>query len=165
MKRMITFLLLGLVFSASACVSPVKLVNGSGVMASKTITFSEVTGVNLATPGEMEIQLGDEPSLLVEMEDNLLPYLETPLQDGRLTIRFADEVNVQPAKPIHYTLTVVELDAIASSSTGDTALTPSSSTGDTALAPSSIYWQPEANPIKIRSPNRLKTDFIAASLN
>lgn len=119
MKRIITFLLLGLVFSASACVSQAKLVNGSGVMASKTITFSEVTGVNLATPGEMEILLGDEPSLLVEMEDNLLPYLETPVQDGRLTIRFADGVNVQPAKPIHYTLTVAGLDAIASSSTGD----------------------------------------------
>jgi len=103
----------------SGCGLSMQMVRGSGVSGTSERSLSNVSGVILATPGELSIQLGETESLHVEMEENLLPYLQTTVQDGRLTIQFKRGVNILPTQPILYTLTVKGLGALETASLGN----------------------------------------------
>jgi uncharacterized protein with GYD domain len=94
-------------------------VRGSGNVVEETRAMSGLTSVELATIGTLHIQVGDSESLRVEAEDNLMPYLETEVRGGRLSIENREGVNLQSTRPIHYYLTVTALDTIAISSSGD----------------------------------------------
>jgi hypothetical protein len=101
------------------CGITMQMVRGSGVVATQDQALSNVSGVTLATPGELTVQLGETESLHIEMEDNLLPYLQTTQQDGKLTIQFKRGANLQPTKPIKYILTVKGLDSLETASVGN----------------------------------------------
>jgi hypothetical protein len=92
---------------------------GSGNVVEETREVSGVSGVNLATIGDMTIELGNTESLRIEAEENLMDYLETGVRGGKLTIETSSNVRLEPTKPIHYTLTVTSLDRIEISSVGD----------------------------------------------
>jgi len=94
-------------------------VSGSGNVVEETRTVSGFTGVELATVGTLHIQVGDSESLRIEAEDNLLEYLETGVRGGRLRIETREDVNLHNTRPIHYYLTVTDLDTIVISSSGD----------------------------------------------
>ncbi|MFA9406244.1 MAG: head GIN domain-containing protein [Anaerolineales bacterium] len=94
-------------------------VRGSGDVVEETRAVSGVSGVNLATIGDMTIELGDTESLRIEAEDNLMEYLETEVRGGKLSIGTSDNIRLEPTKPIRYTLTVTGLDTIEISSVGD----------------------------------------------
>lgn len=96
-----------------------QVVRGSGNVASETRPVSGITGVGHSTIGDLTITLGDQETLTVEAEDNLLPYLETFVTNGMLTIRNKPEVSLLPTRPVRYHLTVKNLQSLANSSTGN----------------------------------------------
>ena len=51
-------------------------VRGSGRVSERSIRYAGITGVHLATLGELEIQLGDTEELRIEADDNLLEHFE-----------------------------------------------------------------------------------------
>ena len=61
-------------------------IRGSGNVVEETREVSGVSGVQLATIGDMVIELGDKESLRIEAEDNLLEYFETEVRNGKLII-------------------------------------------------------------------------------
>jgi hypothetical protein len=103
----------------SSCAINMQTVRGSGTVATQEKAVAGVTGVTLATLGDLTIHLGETESLLVEMDDNLLPYLQATTQNGMLTIQFKPGVNVLPTKPVRYTLTVKGLDTLEAVSVGN----------------------------------------------
>ena len=125
MKNSTSIILLGLVliFSILACTTTInagsQLVRGSGVTAAEDRSVSKVTGVELATPGTLDITLGASESLQIEADDNLLQYIQTDVRGGELVIKTRPGFDLQPVRPIKYHLTVVRLDALAISSSGD----------------------------------------------
>jgi hypothetical protein len=103
---------------------------------------SGISGINLATIGDLTIELGDTEAFSIEADDNLMQYLKTSVVAGVLRIEVNDLVNLKPTKPIKYSLTVKSLDSIKVSSVGDVlapALTADrfsvtiSSTGDVRI--------------------------------
>ena len=94
-------------------------VRGSGNVVEETRSLSGVTGVNLATLGDLTIELGDTESLRIEAEDNLMEYIETDVRNGGLRIGTQEDVNLDPRRPVNYYLTVKGLDTIVISSSGD----------------------------------------------
>jgi len=94
-------------------------VRGSGKVVEETRAVSGFTGVELATVGTLHVQVGDSESLRIEAEDNLMQYLLTEVRGGRLSIGNREGVNLQSTRPIHYYLTVTNLDTIVISSSGD----------------------------------------------
>jgi hypothetical protein len=94
-------------------------VNGSGNIVEETLEVSGISGVHLATIGDMTIELGDKESLLIEAEDNLLEYFETEVRNGKLIIGTRDNVSLNPTEPVKYYLTVNGLDTIEISSVGN----------------------------------------------
>jgi hypothetical protein len=94
-------------------------VRGSGSVTSEGRAVSGITGVALTTIGELTIEIGDQESLRVEAEDNLLQYFQTTVDGGVLTIETEPGVSISATKPVRYYLTVNSLESIKVSSSGN----------------------------------------------
>ena len=57
-------------------------VRGSGRVAEEERPVSGITGVKLATFGDLTIEVGDEEELRIQAEENLIPYFETEMRNG-----------------------------------------------------------------------------------
>lgn len=116
MKKLlhVPFLLTCLALSACSLAQ----VRGSGQVVSEEREIAGVSGVTLSTPGELTITLGDQEALRIEAEGNLLPYIQSEVKDGMLSLELKTRVSFQPTKTIHYHLTVKELDSIFNASLG-----------------------------------------------
>jgi hypothetical protein len=65
------------------------------------------------------ITQGDEESLTVETDDNLMQYIETQVRGGTLELGFTDDdILLRPSKSIIFRLSVIELTALDSSGAG-----------------------------------------------
>lgn len=149
--------------SALCCVSIVLLVSlqgcmgivfghetirGSGSLSEEIHTFTGLTGVELATIGELQIRLGDKEELRVSADDNLLTYVEAGKDGDTLRIGTRRGVSLRPSRPVRYTLTVKGLEFIGLSSSGDA----------TAPALTANHFE-----IRVSSSGDLSVDGIAAN--
>jgi hypothetical protein len=80
---------------------------------------SDFTGVSLTTFGNLYIETGDEETLRIEAEDNLIRYLEAYVFGDTLKIKTREMVSLYPTRPVNFYLTVRELDTIVVSGSGD----------------------------------------------
>ena len=94
-------------------------ISGSGDRVEDTRSVSNFTGVELATIGTLTIEVGEKEELRIEAEDNLMPYIETGVRGGRLTIETREGINLRCTRPVRYYLTVKDMDTIVISSSGD----------------------------------------------
>ncbi len=62
-------------------------VQGSGSIKRQVRQVSHFTGLALEVPGQLELRLGDTESVTIDTDDNLLPLVETVVEDGTLKIR------------------------------------------------------------------------------
>jgi hypothetical protein len=68
-----------------------KRVTGSGHVQQQTRQPGPFDGVALGLAGTAELRIGDSESITVETDDNLLPLIETVVENGMLKIRSRDE--------------------------------------------------------------------------
>jgi hypothetical protein len=92
---------------------------GSGNVVEENRPVSDISGVELATLGNLQIEIGDSEELRIEAEDNLMEYFETEVRKGTLRIRTQEGVNLRPTEPVNYYLTVTGLESIGIFSSGD----------------------------------------------
>ena len=119
--RLMPLACVALVFS-TGCLDIVlgrESVRGSGRVSEERHRFAGLTGVELATRGELEIRLGDDEGLQVSADDNLHEYFALTTDGGTLRIDTRPGVNLRPSRPIHYTLTAREIEFIELSSSGN----------------------------------------------
>lgn len=114
--------ILGLLVAAAivaGCTEAV--IDGSGNVVTESRDVSGFDAVALGGTGVLTITVGQEETLTVTADDNLLEHIETKVEDGRLLIgrkRDSQRLDLRPSAPILYDLTVVELGAIAVSGSG-----------------------------------------------
>jgi hypothetical protein len=121
MKKALCFLPILLSLLLCSCdvgISP-SSIQGSGRIASEDRQVQGVRGVALTTTGDLTIAVGNQESLRIEAEDNLLPYLETQVRNGTLTIGTRPNTNLRSTRPIRYALTVKSLESLVISSSGN----------------------------------------------
>lgn len=120
-KSMIIIALVLLAVTSLACGQSVSWqgVRGSGNSAEKEYRVSNFDGVDLATMCDLFIEVGEEEALRIEAEDNLLPYFEVEVRDATLEIRTQSGVNLRPTRDCNCYLTVVALERIALSGSGN----------------------------------------------
>ncbi len=96
-------------------------VRGSGRVVEEERPVSGVTGVELATFGDLTIEVSDNEELRIEAEENLMPYFETEMRDGTLVIKQRQNVRIVSNRPVSFYLTVKEkgLESIDISGSGD----------------------------------------------
>jgi hypothetical protein len=118
MKKL-TGTILGLVtlaFIIQGCAA-IRTVRGSGDVSEEEHEVSGFKAIKLSGLGNLIIETGDEETLLIEAEQNLLRYFEAEVLDDTLYI--SARVNVIPTHPIFYYVTVKELDDIWLSGLGN----------------------------------------------
>jgi hypothetical protein len=112
-------LVIGL-FSVSAC-APFwsTMVTGSGHVRSEQRTVSGFDHVAFAGDGELTITQGSVDSLIVEADDNLLPYLTSSVSANTLHLGRQSNVTFLSATTITFIVTVKQLQGLTMSGAGN----------------------------------------------
>lgn len=118
MKTKAAILIVIISIFASACTSS-QVITGKGNVTKEDRAVAGITSVDLAMPGNLTIVLGDKEALTVEAESNLLPYIQTKVSNGVLTIGTTPGTSLLPLLTLRYTLTVKSLQGIKVSSSGN----------------------------------------------
>jgi hypothetical protein len=114
---MIAVLVVGLLAGLASC--SVGAVMGSGKSMSETREIEGVTGVELSFLGDLTIKQGDNESLVITGDDNVVPLVKTDVNNHVLSIGTQANTLVQPVAPLRYELTVKQLDSIKLSGLGN----------------------------------------------
>jgi len=62
-------------------------VQGSGVIKKQTRQLGAFTGVSMSVPAKMELRIGTAEGITIEADDNVLPHIETVIENGVLKVR------------------------------------------------------------------------------
>lgn len=94
-------------------------INGSGKVVTENREVSGFDKVDLQSIGNLTIVLGDEESLSISADDNLMQYITTDVFNDTLEIGMKPNLSLNPSRAIEYTLTVKELSSIVLSGFGN----------------------------------------------
>jgi len=120
MKVVVLVALIGiLAVTAASCKWTIGVVRGSGDIESEEREVSGFNEIEFTGIGNLIIEQGDEESLVVEADDNIIGLIETEVRGDKLHIGFKRGVNVVPTSRIKFYLTVVDLDRIDLLGLGD----------------------------------------------
>jgi hypothetical protein len=95
---------------------------GSGHVISETRAVAGFDAVSFTSLGDLTIQQGEREGLTIEAEDAILRHIRTEVRNGTLEIGFDEPgawLSVFPTRPIRFTLTVVQLEAVELSGAGN----------------------------------------------
>jgi hypothetical protein len=116
MKLRVALPLLAIVLLLDAC----NALNNTG--SGKVITEQrEVSGfdkVVIAGSGTAQITLGEKESLSIEAEDNVMPRIESRVENGVLTLSQKSGTNISLTKPIRYTVTMIDITGLEITGSG-----------------------------------------------
>jgi acyl carrier protein len=124
MKQLSMWLALTSVIAASlACAVPfgIRTIKGSGNVVTEERAVSGFDSVALSAFGEVIITQGDEESLTIETDDNLMPYIQTEVRNRTLELGFTDDLRrriLVPSQSLVFRVSVIELAALNSSGAG-----------------------------------------------
>ena len=62
-------------------------VEGNGSIKRQARQVANFTGLALEVPGKLELRMGERESVSIETDDNVLPLIETVVENGTLKIR------------------------------------------------------------------------------
>lgn len=103
----------------SAC--GVRTVNGSGDIITEERDVSGFDRVSLVGFGDVIIEVGDEESLTITTDDNIMPYIHSEVRNNTLVLEFDDRGfsrNYRPTDGITFNVTVTELERVDISGAG-----------------------------------------------
>jgi hypothetical protein len=98
------------------------VMGGSGNVVTEDRTVSNFNRVSLTGVGEVIITQGEEESLTVRADDNIMPYIKTEVKNGTLILGFTDEVknkHMRPSKRINFNLSLKDVTGLDISGAGD----------------------------------------------
>lgn len=105
---------LGAVFS-----DLIGVTQGIGKSVKEDREIAGVRAVEISNQGDLFIELGEDESLVIEAQENLLPFIQSEVRDGTLRIFTSGTQVVRPTSSIRYYLTLKELDRVVLTSSGD----------------------------------------------
>lgn len=90
---------------------------GSGVKATETRDLPEFTSIVSKGAGNVTVEIGDEQSVEVEIDDNLLELIKTEVKDGKLVID--SEKSYSSKLGLHVRIKMVEFKGVMISGSGN----------------------------------------------
>ncbi|HEY9340988.1 MAG TPA: head GIN domain-containing protein [Hanamia sp.] len=94
-------------------------IKGNGQVKKENRTVSNFTA--LSSQGAMNVQIayGNSDNIVVEADENLLPYIETSVENGKLSIRSKKNVNLKPKSKMSVYVTMTRITALQQSGSGN----------------------------------------------
>ncbi len=103
-------------------------VSGSGRMATETRSLPAFQGVALSGSMDLVVRQGGTQVVEVQVDDNLLPYLETEVTgsgaDARLQVRWKRGMSIYNSSTARVSVTVPRLTSLSASGSGDMTVEP-----------------------------------------
>ncbi len=99
-------------------------IHGSGKVIQENRDVRGFRAVDFGGSGDLNVQQGNEESLSIQADDNLLPYITSEVAGGTLKIGIRRGVSISTSSRIRYELTVKELNALDLSGSGKTRIGP-----------------------------------------
>ncbi len=81
--------------SSTSYASGWETITGNGNLKKETRQASGYTGVSSAGSMNVEVAFGNSNSITVEADENLLPYIETTVENGNLIIKTKKGYNIK----------------------------------------------------------------------
>jgi len=104
-----------IVIDLNGCSS--KKVKGSGNVVSETRQVAEFNKIHLKGIGKAFLTKGDQPSVEIKTDDNIMTVIKTEVTDGKLVVSHKN-YNLRPTT-LNYFITVKDLNAVAVSGSAD----------------------------------------------
>jgi hypothetical protein len=98
------------------------VVRGSGAVIAEERPVSGFDHVSLRNIGLVILTQSDQDALMVETDDNLLPFVRTEVRNGTLVLSFGSETgeaNLRPSHGLKYYLTVQEIAGLEVAGSGN----------------------------------------------
>lgn len=94
-------------------------IKGNGQIKTDTREVGNYT--SLGSQGSMDVQIayGNSNSVTVEADENLLPYIETIVENGKLTIRSKKSVNLKPTSKMLVRVSMTTINSLQLSGSGN----------------------------------------------
>jgi len=92
-------------------------VKGSGNVISESRQAPGFNKIRLEDQGKVVLTQGNQSSLEVTTDDNILPFIETGVKNGKLIISHEKGKNLRPTK-LNYMITVKDLEGVSISGSG-----------------------------------------------
>ena len=118
MKKLITLAIL-LVFTTSINAQWFGKVRGNGDMVTKTRNVGEYDKVSVGGSFDVKLYSGAEGKLTIRVDENLLEYLITKVDDGKLKIKWKKGTNVSHRSKILVTVPFKDIEAVSLAGAGD----------------------------------------------
>ncbi len=100
----------------------VNLITPSDTIITETRAVADFSNINLSTFGKMNVTQGETVALTITGADNLVPLVKTSVDNGVLTIRMDEEIdirNLDKENVLTYDITVKDLAGLTVSGLGD----------------------------------------------
>ncbi|PVD53244.1 DUF2807 domain-containing protein [Terrimonas sp.] len=94
-------------------------VHGNGNETTESRNPGSFKRIQLMGSMDVEIKKGDERSVEINAEENLLPYIETKVEGDKLIVKFSDDVNIDADKDIIVKVTTPALTEASVMGSGD----------------------------------------------
>jgi hypothetical protein len=93
-------------------------VQGSGTISKQARQVAHFNGVALSVPAKVELHIGSGEGVTIEADDNLLPLIETSVDNGTLKIRPTRENLNLRAHTLHITVNARDIDHLSVGGSG-----------------------------------------------
>lgn len=97
-----------------SCASIGETIRGSGNVQRETRVVGAFTGVSVSSGIRGEVKIGN-PHVELQADDNVLPIVETVVEDGMLIVRFKQHGSLQTETPVVVRVTAPAIDALDAS--------------------------------------------------
>jgi hypothetical protein len=94
-------------------------IEGNGRIRTETRTVAGFHGVSLSLPGTVELRIGNSEAITVETDDNLLPLIQTSVEDGVLNIRSSERNANLSSRRMRFIVQARSIDRLALGGSGD----------------------------------------------
>ncbi|HVX49006.1 MAG TPA: DUF2807 domain-containing protein, partial [Chitinophagaceae bacterium] len=99
-----------IVFTLPACdFINIETIHGNGNLTTETRNISSASFIESHGSFDVAIIHGASPSLKIEADENLIPYIITENEDGKLVIRTKDHVGLSSNNPVKVYVTTAEI--------------------------------------------------------
>lgn len=104
--------------SISAAAQPWETVKGNGQVKKENRQVNSFSSLSSGAPMNVEITYGNSNSISVEADENLLPYIETSVDNGKLTIKSSKNKNLKSSSPMTVRVSMTKITGLQQSGSG-----------------------------------------------
>ncbi len=113
-------LILILMFTGSQLFAqPWKTIKGNGNLKKETRTVADFSSLSSHGAMDVKIEYGNSNSISVEADENLLPYIETKVENGKLVIQTTKNVNLKSRSKMVVTVSMTKINDLELSGSGN----------------------------------------------